>query len=117
VKPKLGDDDYLRHIEEAGAKIGRFIAGKSDEAFLADEITQDAVIRNLEIVGEAVSKLSDELRNANPDIPWLAIGGMRNRLIHGYFSVNMTIVLDTAKVMLPAFLVRVKALRGKTGAE
>jgi uncharacterized protein with HEPN domain len=70
MTPKLGDEDYLRHIEEAAAKIDRFMAGKSDADFLADEFTQDAVIRNLEVVGEAVAKLSDTLRKTNADIPW-----------------------------------------------
>lgn len=113
MKPKLRDDDYLQHIEDAAAKIERFMSGKSDEAFLADDFTQDAVIRNLEVIGEAVNMLSDDLRSTNPDIPWRHIGGMRNRLIHGYFSVNLTIVLDTVKVTLPDFLARVRYLRRK----
>jgi len=117
MKPKFRDDDYLQHIEDAAAKIERFMAGKTDDVFLSDDFTQDAVIRNLEIIGEAVTKLSDSLKSANPDIPWLSIGGMRNRLIHGYFSVNLTTVLDTVRVMLPDFIGRVKSLRRKPGED
>lgn len=75
MTPRLRDDDYLQHIEDAIAKIGRFMSGKSDADFLADEFTQDAVIRNLEVIGEAVNKLSDGLKDANPAVPWLNISG------------------------------------------
>jgi len=114
VTPRLRDDDYLQHIEDAIAKIGRFMAGKSDTDFLADEFTQDAVIRNLEVIGEAVNNLSDGLKDANPGVPWLSISGMRNRLIHGYISVNLTTVLDTVRIMLPAFRTTVVSLRAST---
>ena len=111
MKPKFGDDDYLQHIEDAIAKIARFMAGKSDNDFMSDDFTQDAVIRNLEVIGEAVNKLGVDLKMANPDIPWIGIGGMRNRLIHGYFSVNLTTVLDTVRIALPAFGAKIASLR------
>lgn len=108
---KFGDDDYLQHIEDAAAKIDRFMVGKSDASFLADDLTQDAIIRNLEIIGEATSKLSAAFRAANTDVPWQKVAGMRNKLIHGYFSVDMPLVLDTVRVMLPDFRARIKAIR------
>ncbi len=111
MTPKFGDDDYLQHIEDAAAKIDRFMDGKSDEDFLADDLTQDAIIRNLEIIGEATNKLSAAFRNANLDVPWQKIAGMRNKLIHGYFSVDMPLVLDTVRGMLPDFRARIKTLR------
>lgn len=64
---------------------------------------QDAIIRNLEIIGEAVSKLSDEIKNSNIDIPWRKISGLRNRLIHGYVSVDLDIVWNTVEDILPSF--------------
>ena len=87
------------------------MVGMSDATFLADDLTQDAIIRNLEIIGEAAGKLSAAFRNANSDVPWQKIAGMRNKLIHGYFSVDMPLVLDTVRVMLPDFRARIEALR------
>jgi len=89
VKAALRDRDYLQHILEAIGKIQRFVAGKSEADFFADDMAQDAVIRNLEIIGEAVTKLSPQFKTAHSDVPWGEIAGMRNRLIHGYVSVNM----------------------------
>ena len=71
------------------------------EYFLEDLKTQDAVIRNIEIIGEATKNLSDEIRNKYPEIPWNHMIGMRNRLIHGYFDVNLDIVWDTIRSDLP----------------
>lgn len=87
------------------------MADKSDANFLADDLTQDAIIRNLEIIGEAAGKLSTAFRNANSDVPWQKIAGMRNKLIHGSFSVDVPLVLDTVRVMLPEFQARIRALR------
>jgi uncharacterized protein with HEPN domain len=78
---------------------------------LQDEKTQDAVIRNLEIIGEAATKLSPELKAKYDEIPWGDIAGMRNRLIHGYFEVNLDIVWSTVEKVLPEFEAQIKALR------
>jgi uncharacterized protein with HEPN domain len=110
VKAALRDRDYLQHILEAMGKIQRFVAGKSEADFFADDMAQDAVIRNLEIIGEAVTKLSPQLKTAHSDVPWGEIAGMRNRLIHGYVSVNMQIVWDTVVAVLPAFSERVQTI-------
>lgn len=63
------------------------------DAFFADPKTQDAVIRNIEVIGEAVKRVSPETRQAHTDVPWADIAGMRDRVIHGYFSVNLNICL------------------------
>ncbi|MBM3556523.1 MAG: DUF86 domain-containing protein [Alphaproteobacteria bacterium] len=115
MKRTFDDDDYLQHIEDAIAKIDRYMTGKSDADFLSDEVIQDAIIRNLEVIGEAVSKLSEGLKKGNPDVAWIGISGMRNRLIHGYFNVNLKTVLDTIRVTLPVFLARIRSLRRKSG--
>jgi len=111
VTPKFDEEDHLQHIEDAAAKIDRFMVGKSNASFLADDLTQDAIVRNLEIIGETASKRSAAFRTANSDVPWQKIAGMRNKLIHGYFSVDMPLVLDTVRVMLPDFRARINALR------
>jgi len=79
---------YLEHIVDAIDRIREYTRDGRD-AFLRDAKTQDAVLRRLEGVGEAVKNLSDGLRNAHPEIPWRAIAGNRDRLIHGYFRVDL----------------------------
>ena len=91
----MRDADFLDHIREAIVKIEQYMKERSDADFMGDSFLQDAVIRNLEIIGEAVTKLSDALKAAHADVPWVDISGMRNRLIHGYFAVNLQIVLGT----------------------
>ena len=111
------DADYLDHMQEAIAKIQRYTSHKCEADFLADELAQDGVIRNLEILGEAVSKLSPALKARHADIPWKAISGMRNRLIHGYLSVNMTIVWDTVVNLLPELLGKLRMIRQILGPQ
>ena len=110
MTPALRDGDLLGHIVAAATKLLRFTADKSEADFMADEVLQDAVIRNLEVIGEAVTKLSSELKAVHPDVPWSDIAGMRNRLIHGYMTVNLEIVWDTVATVVPAFLHRVHAI-------
>ena len=99
----LRDADCLEHIQEAIAKISRYTKGKSESAFIADELVQDGVIRNLGIIGEAVSKLTPELKARHATVPWSDISAMRNRLIHGYMTVNLEIVWSTVVKVLPEF--------------
>ncbi len=96
------DDVYLRHILDAIEKIERFTAdGKA--AFDADDKTQDAVIRNFEVIGEAVKNLSSSLKVMHAEIEWTKIAGMRDKLIHHYFGVKLDIVWDTVTNVLPDF--------------
>ena len=111
MSKELRDADYLDHIQEAVARIHRYPTGKGEAEFMNSELIQDGVIRNLEIIGEAVTKLSPELKAKRPDIPWLDISGMRNRLIHGYVSVNLDIVWDTVQKVEPEFLAKVVSIR------
>lgn len=82
---------YLSHVLAAIDDIAAFTAEGRD-AFLADKKTQSAVIRQLEVIGEAVKRLSPEATAAGPSVPWRAIAGTRDRLIHGYFSVDLQAV-------------------------
>lgn len=86
------DEVYLRHGLDAIEKIGCYTADGRD-AFVADDKTQDAVIRNFEIIGEAVKNLSSALRNEYGQVEWTKIAGMRHKLIHHYFGVKLDIVL------------------------
>ncbi len=105
------DREYLAHICGAVERIRRYLTGKDETDFIADELLQDGVMRNLEIIGEAVSKLSPDLKLRHDDVPWHEISGMRNRLIHGYMDVNLEIVWDTVARILPDFLARIQQIQ------
>lgn len=82
---------YLEHIRDAINDI-KVYSSVGEQAFLADRMRQDAIIRKLEIIGEAVKQLSDETRTRRPEIPWKQIAGMRDRLTHAYFGVDLGLV-------------------------
>lgn len=86
------DQDYLSDIREAIQRISIYVAGLDYETFVKDTKTQDAVIRNLEILGEATKNLSEKFRSVYTDVPWKSMAGTRDRLIHHYFGVNIDIV-------------------------
>ena len=98
---KRTDREFLSDISEALERITTYIAGMNYESFVDDLKTQDAVIRNLEILGEATKNLSPELRANNPTIPWRSMAAARDRLIHDYFGTNIDIVWQIATVELP----------------
>ena len=87
--------DYLNDILEKIADIGAFIEGMGYEDFKTDKKTQYAVIRCLEVIGEAAKKIPDISREKHPGIPWQEISGMRDKLIHEYFGVDLNTVWDT----------------------
>ena len=92
----------------------RFIDGMSKEDFLADKRTQQAVVMSLVIIGEAAARIMDkhsEFITDHPEIPWRGMRGMRNRVAHGYFEVNLDVVWDTTQTALPDLLSRLEPLR------
>ena len=91
---------YLLHILDAIGRIERYVAD-GEEAFLADEKSQDAVARNLEIIGEATKRLPAKLRAEYPAIPWKEIAGMRDVLIHDYLGIDERVVWRTVAKDLP----------------
>jgi uncharacterized protein with HEPN domain/predicted nucleotidyltransferase len=101
MSPQFRDADYLNHIQKAIEKIHRYSSDR-EEFFRREEI-QDAVIRGLEIIGEAVSRLSQDLKDVHPNVPWQQISGLRNRLIHGYFDVQLDRVWETVEEDVPGF--------------
>ncbi len=86
------DKDFLLDIQEATRRIKSYTYEMTYEEFLSDTRTQDAVIRNIEIIGEATKKLSVGLRTQYPDVPWKEMSGTRDRLIHNYFGVDIEVV-------------------------
>jgi len=103
------DRVYLRHILEALNAIAEYTTdGK--EAFFQRRLVQDGVIRNLEIIGEAAKNVSTALRDANPDIPWQKIAGLRDVLIHQYFGVDLEAVWQMVEHRLPTLKTRILSL-------
>jgi uncharacterized protein with HEPN domain len=95
---------------EAIARIRRYVGRKRRAGFLRDALLQDAVIRNIEIIGEAASRLSPEFAARHADVPWRDIVGMRHRLIHGYLKVNLEMVWQVVERDLPALAPKLRAL-------
>jgi len=85
---------FLLHIRDSINQIEEYVADFSYEEFLADKKTQDAVIRQLEIIGEATSNLEETFKNDNPEIPWREISDFRNVLAHEYWDVDLAIVWE-----------------------
>jgi uncharacterized protein with HEPN domain len=98
---KRTEEDFLNDILDAMQKIASYTLDMTYEDFLEDTKTQDAVIRNIEIIGEAAKNISDRGKDKNTTIPWKPIAGMRDRLIHGYFGVNIDIVWGVVSGDLP----------------
>jgi uncharacterized protein with HEPN domain len=100
---------YLRHIADALARIGEYVP-KDRQAFFDDTQCQDAVMRNLAVIGEAVKKVPSSIRANHPEVPWKDIAGMRDVLIHDYVSVDITLVWDTIQRDLPILRATVSSL-------
>jgi uncharacterized protein with HEPN domain len=100
---------YLLHALEAIDAIQRYTVDGRD-AFFADPKTQDAVIRNVEVIGQAVKGIPDQTRALEPDVPWRQIAGMRDKLIHEYFGVDLALVWDVVERELPVLRPRLEEL-------
>jgi uncharacterized protein with HEPN domain len=94
---------YLGHIREAAQRIVLF-SREGEDHFRNDLRTQDAIIRNLQVMGEAVKKVSTQTRAAHPEVPWRDIAGMRDRVVHDYFGVSLDIVWDVVVNHVPPLL-------------
>lgn len=97
-------EEYLEHIIAAIEKVKSYTAEMDKEVFIADEKTQDAVIRNLEVIGEAAGRIVGEypeIAARYAGVPWKKIYAMRNRLSHGYFEINLEVVWETVRQSLP----------------
>ena len=102
--------DYLEDISGAISDIYTFTQGMSADGFMADKKTVNAVIRSLEIIGEATGKIPKGVCRRYPDVPWDEVIGMRNRLIHEYFGVDLDIVWQTIKDDLEPLETAIKAI-------
>ncbi|MDM7920816.1 MAG: DUF86 domain-containing protein [Pyrinomonadaceae bacterium] len=96
------DELYLYDILECCQKIETYLAGITKDDFDRQQLYQDAVVRNIEIIGEAAKCLSEELRNARPEVAWKEVMRMRDKVVHHYFRINLDIVWQTAVGDIPS---------------
>lgn len=108
---KRRDLDFLRDIEEAIERIERYTSGMSYTQFLDDTQVQDAVLRNMEVIGEATKNLSWSLRERHSNVPWKKMAGLRDKLIHHYFGVDFEIVWTTAQKDLPQHRTSIRKIK------
>jgi len=101
---EINDLVRLRHMLDSGQAVLTFVKGRRRNDLDKDRLLLSGVIRELEIVGEAASKISTKTRKRFPQIPWIEIVGMRNRLIHAYFDIDHDIVWKTVREFLPSLI-------------
>jgi uncharacterized protein with HEPN domain len=106
--------DHLRQMTDGSRDAMTFTDGMDREGFLADLRTQRAVVMSLMIVGEAAARIVADhpaFAEAHPDVPWRSIRGMRNRIAHGYFDVDLNVVWQTVQAELPGLVKRLETVR------
>ena len=106
------DSIYLRHVLDAIGRIEEYTKGITRKGFLNDHLRQDAVIRQIEVIGEAVKKLSAETKEKHPLTPWSDVAGMRDKLIHHYFGVDLDAVWDTVRRDIPVLKKQIAKILG-----
>lgn len=107
MNPRRDHRDYLEDICKAARKALQFVEGIAYEDFSGDEKTVYAVVRALEIVGEATKRIPQDIRDRYPQVPWRSMAGIRDKLIHDYVSVNLEVVWKTLTEDLPPLLLMI----------
>ena len=101
---------FINDILECIERIEKYVSGLSYDDFIKDDKTKDAVVRNLEIIGEAANQIPMDIRERYKDIPWAQIVGLRHRLIHGYFVVDYDIVWNIISKEIPDLKIKIKEI-------
>lgn len=102
IAPRLAD--YVGHLKQAAEDASAFVDGLSKSAFMADRRTQQAVIMSLMTIGEVAARIVaryPEFAELHSEVPWRQMRGMRNRLVHGYFEVDLDVVWETTRTAIP----------------
>ncbi len=108
------DQVLLEHIRDRISRIGEYTGGDSSK-FFGSTLIQDAVVRNLQTIAESTQRLSETLRATEPEIPWRAIAGFRNVLVHDYFGIDLEAVWSVVEEDLPALAAAVERMAGIVG--
>ncbi|OYR64408.1 HepT-like ribonuclease domain-containing protein [Halorubrum ezzemoulense] len=103
--------DYLDDILDGVEKIKRYTREMTYEEFVEDPKTVDAVLRNFEVIGEAAKNVPDDIRQEYDDVPWSEMAGMRDKLIHGYATVELQIIWTTVQEEVPALGAQITSVR------
>jgi uncharacterized protein with HEPN domain len=109
----LEDRIRITHMRDACLSVSRFIQGKSAPDLAGDQMLQFALVRAIEIIGEAAGRVSEDVQKAAPEIPWREAVGIRNRLVHAYFNVDLVILWQTAAESVPELQVQLDTLLTK----
>ena len=104
------DNVYVQDIVTSLKFIFSYLGNKTEFEFLNDLMLQDAIIRRFEIIGEAATKISDDIKNKNPNVKWRLMKEMRNKLIHEYFGVSPITIYSTIKMDLPLLMEQLENL-------
>ena len=108
---------YVQDMIDFGEKVLAYTEGLDQEAFIADGLTYDATLRNLQLIGEAATHIPDEVRQAHSEVPWHAIIGTRNRLAHSYLAISDSILWGVIQEAVPNLLPALrKLLKSESGA-
>jgi uncharacterized protein with HEPN domain len=102
----------LRHMLDAAFEIQQYVQSATREDLDRDPKLVHSLVHLFEIIGEAANQVSVELREQTSDVPWFIIIGMRNRLIHAYYSIDLNVVWSTSKIDIPMLITEVKKLIG-----
>ena len=108
---------FINHILECIERIQDYTAGVSQDKFLSSPQIQDAVMRRIEVIGEAVKKLNPEVKDKHPEIPWKRVAGMRDTLIHDYFGVDLKLTWKVATEDIAELKRNISAVRNDLGKD
>lgn len=107
---KRPDQKLLLDMLQSAQLAVRYLADADQAAFESDPLLQDAVARRLEVLGKAAARVTEQTRSAYPDLPWREMVGMRNRIVHEYFQVDLEVVWNVVRRELPALIDRIQAI-------
>jgi len=110
MSKKRRDKDFIGDIQEAMEAVAGYTRGLTYKTFLEDRKTQDAVVRNFEVMGEAAKNISSAFRGKYPDVPWKEIAGLRDKLIHFYFGIDYKIIWNITRKSLPNLRKQIKTI-------
>jgi uncharacterized protein with HEPN domain len=116
MRGRDADATYLRHMLDAADRVLSYIEGRGQADFHATPLLQDGVIRQIQVLGEAAKKLSPELRDAESQVPWKRVTGMREKLVHDYMGVDLHAVWLTATRDVPLLREQINEIVAKSSA-